>query len=98
MNIQEMPFFQSFYGRHFGPREEVVYRLQLEQIKADKPRAGRFEKSLETQDGNSMIVYYYFDKNETLYVLAGHLVRKGEPGPAELRTVQKYVERIEKDF
>lgn len=96
MHIQEMPFFRGFSDKHFGPKEEVVYRLQLEQIKREKPRRGRFEKTLETQDGDSMIVYYYYDGNDTLYVLSGHLVRKGEPGPAETKAVQKYIQEIKK--
>ena len=97
MIILEMPFFQSFSNKHFGPKEEVIYRLQLEQIKSEKLQIGKFEKSLETQDGDSIIVYYYFDRNDTLSVLSGHLVRKGEPGPAELKAVQKYIQEIEKD-
>jgi hypothetical protein len=97
MIVQEKPFFQSFSDKHFGPKEEVVYKLQLVQIDRERPQAGQFEKPLETQDGDSIIVYYYFDGNETLYVLSGHLVRKGEPGPAEKKAVQKYIQEILKE-
>jgi hypothetical protein len=98
MNVIEKALFQSFSNKHFGPKEEVVYKLQLEQIKREKPKVGKFEKSLETQDGDSVIVYYFYNGNDTLYVLSGHLSRKGEPGPAEIKAVQKYIQEIEKEI
>jgi hypothetical protein len=95
MNVKESPLFKSFAGKHFGPKEEVVYKLQLRQIWGDK-KAGKIEKPLKTQDGEACVTYYYYDKrDETIYTLAAHLVRQGEPRQAETEAVEKYIRKIE---
>jgi hypothetical protein len=97
MKVKESPLFKSFAGKHFGPREEVVYKLQLRQIWEEK-RPGKIEKALKTQDGEACVTYYYYDKREdTIYTLAGHLARKGEPRPSEVQAVEKYIREIEAD-
>ena len=95
MKIVLKPFFKEFTWKHYGPREVVKQELQYRQIEAEKKRHGQFEKTLETQDGNAVIVYYYYDSNDILYVLAAHLIRKGEPGPAEKKAIETYVKEIE---
>ena len=94
MKIELKPFFKEFTWKHYGPREIVKQALQYKQIEAEVKKAGKFERTLETQDGDAVIVYYYFE-NDTLYVLAAHMDRKGEPGPAEKKAVEKYIREIE---
>ena len=95
MKIELKPFFKEFTWKHYGPREVVKQALQYKQIEAEVKKPGKFERSLETQDGDAVIVYYYYDGKDTLYVLAAHLDRKGEPGPTENRAVEKYIKEIE---
>jgi hypothetical protein len=95
MKVKESPLFKSFAGKHFGPKEEVVYKLQLREIWADK-KLGKIEKHLKTQDGEACVTYYFYNKrDETIYTLAAHLARKGEPRPAETEAVEKYIRQIE---
>jgi hypothetical protein len=95
MKVKESPLFKSFAGKHFGPKEEVVYKLQLGEIWADK-KPGKIEKSLKTQDGGACVTFYYYNKrDETIYTLAAHLVRKGEPRQAETEAIEKYIREIE---
>lgn len=94
MEIVLKPFFEEFTWKHYGPKEVVKQKLQYKQIEAETKRIGRFERTLETQDGKAVIVYYYY-KNDTLYVLAAHLARKGEPGLAERKAVERYIQEIE---
>lgn len=95
MKVKESSLFKSFAAKHFGPKEEVVYKLQLMEIWADK-KPGRIEKSLKTQDGEACVSYYFYDKrDETIYVLAAHLARKGEPRQAETEAVERYIHEIE---
>ena len=95
MKVKESPLFKSFAGKHFGPKEEVVYKLQLREVWADK-KLGKIEKSLKTQDGEACVTYYYYNKrDETIYTLAAHLVRKGEPRLVEIEAVEKYIHEIE---
>ena len=97
MKIVLKPFFKEFTWKHYGPREIVKQELQYRQIAEERKRPGKFERTLETQDGNAIIVYYYYDENDVLYVLAAHLIRRGEPGLAEKKTVEKYIKEIETD-
>lgn len=95
MKIKESPLFKKFAGKHFGHKEETVYRLQIREIVADK-KYGRSDKTLITQDGVACITYFYYEKEtDTLYTLAGHLVRPGEPREAEIEAVKKYIKEIE---
>jgi hypothetical protein len=95
MKVKESPLFKAFAGKHFGPKEEVVYKLQLREIWADK-KPGKIEKFLKTQDGEACVSYYFYNKrDETIYALTAHLVRKGEPRQAETEAVEGYIHEIE---
>ena len=95
MKVKESPLFKKFAGKHFGHKEETIYRLQIREIVADK-KYGRSDKILATQDGEACITYFYYEKEtDTLYTLAGHLVRSGEPRQAEIEMVEKYIREIE---
>ena len=95
MKVKESPLFKKFANKHFGHKEEVIYRLQLKEIFAEK-QYGRSDKALATQDGEACITYYYYKKEtDTLYTLSGHLVRKGEPSQGEIEAVEKYIREIE---
>ena len=88
--------FKSFAGKHFGRKEEVLYRFQIREIVAEK-QFGKSGKSLKTQDGEACITYFYYEKDtDTLYTLAGHLVRAGEPTRAEVEAVGKYIDEIKR--
>lgn len=95
MKIKESPLFKEFAGKHFGRKEEVIYRLQVREIVADKA-FGRSDKNLKTQDGEACITYFFYQKDtDTVYTLAGHLVRQGEPKRKEVEAVEKYIREIE---
>lgn len=94
MKVKESVIFKKFAGKHFGRKEEIVYRLQIREIVADK-QYGRCDKTLITQDGEACITYFYYEKEtDILYTLAGHLVRPGEPQKAEIEAVEKYISEI----
>jgi translation initiation factor 2 beta subunit (eIF-2beta)/eIF-5 len=96
MKVKESPLFKSFAGKHFGRKEEVLYRFQIREIAAEK-QFGRNDKTLITQDGKACITYFYYEKEtDILYTLAGHLVRQGEPTRAEVEAVEKYINEIKR--
>lgn len=96
MRFFEMPHFKKFSRSHMGARDYVVYRLQVNNILLDVKDKGLLTKNLTTQDGEACITYYYYKPEEkTLYVLAGHLQRKGEPKDDEIKAVERYVRQIE---
>jgi len=96
MRYFETPHFQRFSRSHIGAREFVGYQIQIKKIFADVREKGRLERTLFTRDGESCITYYYFDPvGKTLYVLAAHLARKGEPKPDETKAIEAYVRQIE---
>lgn len=95
LKVKESPLFKKFAEKHFGPKEELVYRLQLREIVADK-QYGRSDRALTTQDGEACITYYYYEKEtDILYALSGHLIRQGEPRQAEVEAVNRYIQEIE---
>jgi hypothetical protein len=96
MRYFEMPHFQKFSRNHLGAREYVAYQLQMKKIFFEVKEKGVLERALRTRDGDACITYYYYDPVEKiLYVLAGHLIRKGEPKHEELNAIESYVRQIE---
>jgi hypothetical protein len=95
MKKLESPLFLAFADKHFGPKEQLLYLLQVQNVSSEG-KLGRQEKLLETQDGDSCVTYYFYDKTlDVVYVLAGHLIRKGEPKPSDSNLVAGYIARIE---
>jgi hypothetical protein len=96
MRYFEMPHFQRFSQDHLGAKDFVAYHLQIKNIFFEVKVSSILERPLKTSDGDSVITYYYYEADEKiLYVLAGHLVRKGEPRPEEIKAIQEYVRQIE---
>jgi hypothetical protein len=95
VKIKESVLFKKFAGKHFGPKEEILYRLQIREIIGEK-QFGKVEKSLKTQDGEACITYFYYEKETGIvYALSGHLVRSGEPRKSELEAVVRFLKEIE---
>jgi hypothetical protein len=96
MRYFEMPYFQRFSRNHLSAKDFVAYQLQMKKIVYEVKEAGLLERPLKTSDGDALITYYYYDPSDKiLYVLAGHLVRKGEPKLDELKAIESYVRQIE---
>ena len=92
----EMPHFQRFSRNHLGAREYVAYQLQIKKILLEAKQKGLLEKTLKTKDGEACITYYYYDPvGKVLYVLAGHLIRPGEPKQDEKKAIESYIQQIE---
>jgi hypothetical protein len=95
MRYFEMPYFQRFSRDHLSAKDFVAYHLQIKKIFLEVKESGILERPLKTDDGDAVVTYYYEVDEKILYVLAGHLVRKGEPRQEEIKAIREYVRQIE---
>jgi len=95
MDIQESDFFTKFSNTIMSGQEYTAYKVQIEKLRLERSKRGRFELELKGKTRTLSIHFYASEPLNTLFVLTGHIVRKGEPSPKELAALQKYVEKIE---